>query len=64
MKLLDAMRLMDEVQLMAIEGNEIHVPVRLVDIKQSYGSIRFLIRPVGGSGAKWVDAARILTGKE
>jgi hypothetical protein len=37
-------------------------PVKIMDVKQSYGSIRFLVSPVAGSGEKWVSADRVFMG--
>lgn len=29
--------------------------VKILDVKQSYGNIRFLVEPVSGSGQAWVQ---------
>ncbi len=29
--------------------------VRIIDVKQSYGNIRFLVEPVSGCGSAWVQ---------
>lgn len=29
--------------------------VKILDVKQSYGNIRFLVEPVSGSGSAWVQ---------
>lgn len=33
--------------------------VRVVDVKQAYGSTRFLVTPEAGAGERWVDAQNI-----
>ncbi len=37
-------------------GNGLAVSVRCVDIKTTYGRIRFQVQPVTGSGLAWVES--------
>lgn len=34
-------------------------PVTILDVKESYGALRFQVAPVGGIGETWVDASRV-----
>ena len=34
-------------------------PVTIKDAKQAYGSVRYMVEPVGGHGLTWVDAVRL-----
>lgn len=36
------------------------VEVRIVDVKQTYGSIRYQIVPAQGMGEKWVEGSSLL----
>jgi hypothetical protein len=36
------------------------VAVRIVDVKQSYGNLRYLVAPLAGLGQEWVDAGRVV----
>mgnify|MGYP001598154641 CR=1 FL=1 len=36
------------------------VDVRIVDVKQTYGSIRYQIVPVKGMGERWVEGSSLL----
>lgn len=46
-----------KVGMLASEGME--MPVRVLDVKEAWGNMRFLVEPVGGKGQKWVDAVRV-----
>ena len=35
------------------------VDCTILDAKQSYGNIRFLVSPIMGSGSAWVDISRL-----
>ena len=36
------------------------VAIRIVDVKVSYGKIRYLIAPLAGLGLEWVDSGRVV----
>jgi hypothetical protein len=38
----------------------LRVDVRITDAKTSYGSVRYLVTPLAGWGAEWVDASRVV----
>lgn len=40
------------------------VNVKVVDVKQSYGCLRYQVSPVDGSGATWMDAGSVSLNKE
>lgn len=31
----------------------------ITDCKQVYGSVRYQVQPVAGSGSQWIDASRV-----
>lgn len=33
--------------------------VEILDLKVSYGQLRYLVRPVAGTGQVWVDSSRV-----
>lgn len=35
------------------------VPVTIADVRQAYGRTDFLIKPVNGSGERWVNSERV-----
>lgn len=35
--------------------NEMQVEVKVLDIKKTYGRLRYLVTPVAGSGQVWVE---------
>lgn len=37
----------------------VRVYVRVLDVKQAYGNLRYLITPLSGVGQTWVDAKRV-----
>jgi len=39
--------------------DSIHVEIRILDAKSSYGTVRYLITPVSGTGSQWVNASRV-----
>lgn len=43
-----------------VRDGEIQYEVKIVDVKTAYGQIRYLVRPVAGSGEKWVMSFSIL----
>ena len=36
------------------------VRVRISDVKQAYGNIRYLVTPLAGEGSVWVDSNRVV----
>jgi hypothetical protein len=38
----------------------LRVDVRITDAKTSYGSVRYLVTPLAGWGAEWVDSSRVV----
>jgi hypothetical protein len=40
------------------------VAIRIVDVKWSYGNLRYLVAPVAGLGQEWVDAGRVVVVEE
>lgn len=42
-----------------VEDNQLTIIVTIEDIRQAYGRIDYKVRPVNGSGQKWVDAGRV-----
>lgn len=42
------------------EINGLTVAVKVLDIKQSYGKIRYLITPIKGEGETWVEQLTFL----
>lgn len=43
----------------SITVGELHIDVRVLDVKQSYGKVRYLIQPVAGSGQQWMEHVTI-----
>ena len=41
-------------------ADKITVDIRILDVKQSYGVVRFLVRPIAGEGMAWVMAERVI----
>ena len=42
----------------------LRVAVRIVNVKTSYGALRFLVTPLAGEGEEWVDASRVTLAEE
>lgn len=57
MKMMDAALLVGKAAMWRTE--DVTVPVTLDDVKHGFGSFRFLVSPVGGSGSQWVDESRL-----
>lgn len=38
-----------------LAGVGLSFQVKILDVKQAYGNIRFLIEPVAGSGSAWIQ---------
>lgn len=53
----DVAKFIDRAGLLTVE--DLKVPVRVLDAKFSYGCTRLRVKPVGGSGEKWVDRGRV-----
>lgn len=39
----------------SITVGELHIDVRVLDVKQSYGKTRYLVQPIAGSGQQWME---------
>ena len=39
----------------SITVGELHIDVRVLDVKQSYGKVRYLVQPIAGSGQQWME---------
>lgn len=35
------------------------VPMKIVDVKESWGRLRFLVTPIHGTGTAWIEEQRI-----
>ncbi len=56
-------KFIDKECLLPVDGMEF--PVKVADVKQSYGNLRCLVHPIGGTGGAWVDASRLgITGED
>lgn len=40
-------------------NSDMRYPVRVLDAKSAYGSVRYLITPLGGLGEVWVSDSRL-----
>lgn len=45
--------------LLVVEGGELTIVVVITDVKVSFGNERMLIKPVNGTGTKWVSSDRL-----
>jgi hypothetical protein len=52
MQIKELSKWLDKVVL--VRDGDIKYPVKIVDIKLAYGSVLWLVEPVGGCGQKWV----------
>lgn len=43
------------------EHKDITFTMRILDVKKSYGKIRFLIEPVAGTGSFWAEKISVST---
>ena len=43
----------------AINAEGLTVQVRILDVKETYGRLRWLVTPVAGSGERWVERVSI-----
>lgn len=43
-------------QEVAVSVGGLNVNVRITDVKQSYGKTRYLVTPLSGNGAVWVES--------
>lgn len=48
-----------EVRYVNVDGMEL--PVTLIDAKEAYGNVRYLVSPVGGFGSAWKDEGSLAT---
>lgn len=61
MNLSDAAALQGKTLL--VNMHEFRIPMKVLDVKSSYGEFRFKVTPVGGTGEAWISEQR-LTEKE
>jgi hypothetical protein len=40
-------------------SGDMRISVRIIDVKVSYGSVRYQVKPVAGCGTAWIDADSI-----
>lgn len=64
MTLKDAVGMIGTDAVLRTEGRALCVGVKVVDAKQAYGSFRFTVEPITGSGQVTVDASRLTFYKE
>lgn len=38
---------------------DLDITVRIVDVKTSYGAVRYQVEPIAGRGSAWIDANSI-----
>jgi hypothetical protein len=43
-----------------LEG--LSVLCKILDAKTAYGKVRLLVKPVSGSGSKWIETSRVKVG--
>jgi len=57
---MDAIEMGQAIGRMAwVNQNGLTILVRVENAKLSYGSVRYLVTPVSGTGSVWVDAGRV-----
>ena len=61
MKLSDYQKYMGKTALyrVRLSGVGLSFKVKIADVKQAYGNIRFLIEPVAGCGSAWIEARNL-----
>lgn len=42
-----------------LQSDRLTVSVRILDAKTAYGSIRYQVSPISGTGSVWVDSSRV-----
>lgn len=47
-----------------VKFSNMFVRVVILDIKNKYGRVRYLIRPIDGEGEKWVESVEFNTSKK
>ncbi len=49
--------------LIGVQGiitiGSLHIDVRVLDVKQSYGKTRYLVQPIAGSGQQWMEQVNV-----
>jgi hypothetical protein len=45
-----------------LQVDQLQVPVTIDDVKNSYGTPRYLVAPIAGAGSAWVNADRVKVG--
>jgi len=39
--------------------NELQINVKILNVKNSYGNIRFLVTPISGANEVWMDESKV-----
>lgn len=55
MKLSDYQKYIGKIALFRVRGVGLSFQVKIKDVKNKYGNIRFLVEPVSGTGSAWVE---------
>lgn len=55
MKLSEYQKYIGKTALFRVRGVGLSFQVKIKDVKNSYGNIRFLVEPVSGTGSAWVE---------
>ena len=45
--------------LAPLEGGDILVPVKIIDLRSTFGRIDAEVTPLGGKGTTWLDSAKL-----
>jgi len=57
MEALDMLKVIGKTASLSLDGMRVNVTV--LNAKTSYGSVRFQVSPVSGTGMVWVDSSRV-----
>lgn len=47
-----------------LDGNTLHFPVRIIEVKRPFGILRYVITPTNGQGQATVNADRVSLNEE
>jgi len=59
MNLAEMQKWQHQVVVIKLEG--FRIPMKVWDVKESYGKLRLLCRPLSGEGESWVEESRIIS---
>lgn len=59
MSLEDLVGIIGRMGIMPIEGGELRIKVEVRDVKKAYGNVLYEVKPIEGTGSKWVKAERV-----